>query len=121
MRMWMVDPKIMCQQHLCGEHVELHMFIGHLRLKRRVDGYLENNCLEPRMIFERHNAIKNEMLKRGYNHKTPINEIDCECILYLPPEKQYWEINKQKSLSDLLERCSRCKGQYEKTKLKKKR
>ena len=26
MRMWMVNPRIMCRQHLLGEHVEIHMF-----------------------------------------------------------------------------------------------
>lgn len=25
MRMWMVDPTIMCRQHLLGEHYELHV------------------------------------------------------------------------------------------------
>lgn len=28
MRMWMVPPELMCRQHLLGEHVELHMFVG---------------------------------------------------------------------------------------------
>ena len=28
MRMWGVDPKQMCRQHLLGEHVELHMQAG---------------------------------------------------------------------------------------------
>lgn len=28
MRMWMVDPKIMCRKHLLGEHLELHMLAG---------------------------------------------------------------------------------------------
>ena len=25
MRMWMVNPKMMCNKHLLGEHVELHL------------------------------------------------------------------------------------------------
>ena len=28
MRMWNVDPKLMCNKHLLGEHVEMHMFFG---------------------------------------------------------------------------------------------
>ena len=31
MRMWMVDPQIMCRQHLLGEHTEMHMFVGTLK------------------------------------------------------------------------------------------
>jgi hypothetical protein len=28
MRMWMVNPRIMCGNHLLGEHLETHMFYG---------------------------------------------------------------------------------------------
>jgi hypothetical protein len=110
--MWMVDPKIMCQKHLCGEHLELHMFLSHIKAGKKVDGYLKNNCLEPRMIWKRHCDIESEMLKRSYNPKTPIYGHDCLCILDLATEQQYWEINKEKSLNDLLERCPRCRERF---------
>jgi len=112
MRMWMVDPKILCQKHLCGEHVELHMFIGTLRKKIKVDGYLRNNCFEPRSIFLRHKLLVEEMLSRGYNHKSPIEECDCECVLNLSEEQQYWEIDVDLSLKDLLSRCPECMKNY---------
>ena len=28
MRMWNVDVTKMCNKHLLGEHVEMHMFVG---------------------------------------------------------------------------------------------
>ena len=28
MRMWMIDPKLLCRKHLLGEHLEIHMFVG---------------------------------------------------------------------------------------------
>jgi len=112
MRMWMVDPKIMCRKHLLGEHVEHHMFIGTLRKRKKVDGYIRNNCLQPRALFERHNVLVCEMQRRGYNHKTPIAEEDCE-ICYLPQEQQYWEINCTQSMKDLLERCPECRTRKE--------
>ena len=31
MRMWLVPPQLMCDQHLLGEHLEMHMFIGTIR------------------------------------------------------------------------------------------
>jgi Pyrimidine dimer DNA glycosylase len=34
MRMWLVDPRLMCSQHLLGEHVELHMLVGSLNRKK---------------------------------------------------------------------------------------
>ncbi len=30
MRMWMVDTKKLCRQHLLAEHSEMHMFAGAL-------------------------------------------------------------------------------------------
>ena len=39
----MVDPKFLCQKHLCGEHLECHMFLGTLKKNKKVDGYLKNN------------------------------------------------------------------------------
>ncbi len=112
MRMWMIDPKFLCQKHLCGEHLEHHMFIGIIKRKKRVDGYIKNNCFQPRALFERHNLLVSEMERRGYNHKSPILEIDCD-IFYLPYEYQNWEIDCNKSLNDLLKRCSECKSRYE--------
>ena len=113
MRMWMVKPEIMCQRHLCGEHVELHMFLSHLKSGKGIDGYLKNNCLQPRMLWFRHDEIRREMIRRKYNHKSPIELHECACTLNYSIEQQYWEIDKAKSLSDLLQRCPECKKQYE--------
>lgn len=112
MRMWMVDPEIMCQKHLCGEHVELHMFVSCLKKGNRVDGYLKNNCLEPRSIWQRHEALHKEMKRRGYKHASPINENDCSCILNLPTHQQHWMVNSTESLKELLRRCSKCQALY---------
>lgn len=112
MRMWMVDPKIMCQKHLCGEHVELHMFIGHLKKGKKIDGYLKNNCLEPESIWIRHFNIAYEMISRGYKHKSVINSSDCTCIACLPNNQRYHKVDSQKSLKELINRCKECKYRY---------
>lgn len=112
MRQWMVDPEILCQKHLCGEHVEHHMFIGTLRKKIKVDGYLENNLFEPRSLYERHKALAEEMVKRGYNHNSPLREADCSCVLNLTTEQQYWEIDKTRAFEDLISRCPECEKRY---------
>ena len=54
MRIWMVDPKIMCRQHLLGEHNELHKLAGSLRLKKSIKGYLEKGELDPSQANKRH-------------------------------------------------------------------
>lgn len=116
MRMWMVDPKIMCQKHLCGEHLEMHMFLCHLQRKRKVDGYLKNNCLQMRSIYQRHEDLAKEMISRGYNHKSPMKEIDFECVYDYPKEQIYWEVNSVSAQKDLLDRCPECKKRFEEQK-----
>ena len=44
MRMWLVNPALLCRQHLLGEHVEMHMFAGHI---------LEGYVLYPRFLGDR--------------------------------------------------------------------
>lgn len=112
MRMWLCDPKILCQKHLCGEHLEMHMFLGTLKQGKKIDGYLKNNLFQPRFLIQRHKDLKDEMIKRGYNHKSPMTYNDCMCILDLPIEQQYWEVDKNKALGDLLSRCPECQIRY---------
>ena len=106
--MWMCDPKILCRQHLLGEHVEMHMFLGHLQKKRGITGYLKNNCLEPRSIYQRHEDLAAELIRRGFNHKSPMNETDFSIVCELPIECQYWEINREENLKNLTGRCEKC-------------
>ena len=110
MRMWLCDPKIMCQKHLCGEHVEMHMFLGTLKKRKKVDGYIKNNLFEPRMLYQRHKDLSDEMINRGYNHKTDIHLNECIVVLDLSEEQQYWEIDRKKSLNDLITRCPKCRS-----------
>ena len=113
MRMWLCDPEIMCQKHLCGEHLEMHMFFGSLKKRKKIDGYLKNNLFEPRSLYQRHKDLADEMIKRDYNHKTPMIEEECATIFDLPIQYQYWEVNRKKSFDDLIDRCPECRKRYE--------
>jgi hypothetical protein len=104
MRMWMVDPKIMCQKHLCGEHVELHMLVGHLKRGRRVDGYVRTNCVQPKAIARRHKALAEEMERRGYKHVSPLRQP--RVLLTQHPEAV---VDSVSSLVDLGGRCVMCR------------
>lgn len=104
MRMWMVNPKIMCRKHLLGEHVELHMFIGTLQKGISVTGYLNDNLMEPESMYSRHDELVAEMESRGYNHKSPLPVI---------PVTLQRKVNNQASLKELLRRCPECSTRYE--------
>ena len=101
--MWMVDPKIMCQKHLCGEHVELHMLVGHLQRGRRIDGYVKNNCAQPRSINVRHKALAKEMERRGYRHASPLQSGP-----WL--EHKAVRVDAVAALAELVRRCPECRA-----------
>ncbi len=102
MRMWMVPPETMCRQHLLGEHVELHMFVGTIRKGRAIDGFLEQRILEPFAIKQRHEALVAEMTRRGYNHKSPLDAPT------MPAKMKRVTVDTSASLSELLRRCPEC-------------
>ena len=106
MRMWMVDPVIMCNKHLLGEHVECHMFAGHLQRKRQIKNYIRMNLLEPGSLRQRHDRLAQEMIHRQMSHKSLLPEYD---ISYLPKEHQTYTVNAEASLQELSRRCPDCK------------
>ena len=71
-RMWMVNPKKLCRQHLLGEHKELHQLVGSLRKGKSIRGHLDKGQVEVHSIDKRHKELVKEMLARGYNHKSPL-------------------------------------------------
>lgn len=111
MRQWMVDPEIMCQKHLCGEHVEIHMFVGSMKRKISMQGYLDANLMEPRALATRHDTLAAEMVKRGYSHKTPLWESD---VPLLPKSQMNVKIDEPRARADLLGRCPLCKAAWDK-------
>jgi len=102
----MCDPKILCRQHLLGEWRELYTFVGVLKRKTRIDGYINNNLLEPGSIHKRWCELRKEMIRRGYN---PRDCIDIPAIDHLKEEYRSYKIDREISLRDLLNRCEYCK------------
>lgn len=70
--MWCVSPKLMCDQHILGEHLEVHMFVSHIRERKKIQGYIDNGLLEPHQLTARHNELVKEMVLRGMNHASPL-------------------------------------------------
>jgi len=69
-RMWLVNPKKLCRQHLLGEHKELHQLVGSLRKGKSVKGHIEKGQVEIHSIEKRHKELVKEMLRRGYKHQS---------------------------------------------------
>lgn len=108
MRMWMVNPKFMCRNHLLGEHLEIHMLVGTIKKGVSVKGYMNKGVLEAKALNKRHDELVEEITKRGYNHKSPLNSN------YTIPEIVLdSKVNKEESLKELIRRCPKCKELYE--------
>ena len=103
--MWMVNPRIMCRQHLLGEHVEIHMFIGAISRGQSLKGYLQKGLLEVHSLYDRHEELVEEMKRRGYKHCSDLDE------KWRTVERS-GSIYRSKNLSELVRRCSRCKRRY---------
>lgn len=98
MRMWMVPPIYLCNKHLLGEHVETHMFVGHLKLGRRLGAYA--SLCEPHRLVERHDELAAELRARGFIHKSPLE------FEYSGTEVGHVDIDR--SIADLRARCPDC-------------
>ncbi|MCD1295093.1 hypothetical protein CUJ83_08790 [Methanocella sp. CWC-04] len=109
--MWMVDPFIMCRQHLPGEHNEVHMFGGSIKRRIHTDGYLKANCFEANSIGARHEELVEEMVGRGYEHNS-ILVVDMGALNDIPRHVRDFKIDSEGSLSLLLQRCTRCRKRY---------
>jgi len=110
MRQWLVPPSIMCRKHLLGEHVEHHMFVGSLKKNYNLEGYMTRNLLEPKLLIKRHNELMKELIRRNYNHSSPL-EIDDEIQQFMDKYSAV-EIDKEAALQELLRRCKICRLNY---------
>lgn len=76
MRIWDVSPRVLCRQHLLGEHRELHGLWNILTQGKR--GYATHPETrrwvgKQAALFARHEALVREITRRGYRHATPLD------------------------------------------------
>ena len=100
MRMWLVDPRVMCSQHLLGEHVELHMLVGSLNRGKNIAGFLRDGLVELRSIRRRHEELVVEMQRRGFRHESPLPEFRA---------RRAGRVDPVANLKELARRCADCR------------
>lgn len=105
MRMWNVYPKFMCRKHLLGEHVECHMFVGTINKNISIKGYVAKGLLEVHNLASRHEELSQELIRRNYNHNSPLPVFESWCE---------GSINTESNLNELARRCPECKKRIEK-------
>lgn len=107
MRLWNVPTERMCNQHLLGEHVEMHMFSGTMKMGKSLQGYVDKKLFDYSLYLKRHDILVREMEKRGFNHKSALNTN----TNFIKKYKNFRaEISTEKNLLELKRRCKNCKA-----------
>ena len=77
MRVWDIDPELLCDRHLLGEHNEIHTIWS--IITNDLKGF--SNHPETmrwrgklKALYLRHAATAREMERRGFQHKSPLDE-----------------------------------------------
>jgi hypothetical protein len=107
MRMWMIDPVLLCRKHLLGEHGEIHKHRHNFEKKHSIKNRILKGQIEPLSMKTRHDELAEEMLKRGFRHDSEYSMPD---ISYLDDFERNFKVNKKQSIEDLHERCSDCRN-----------
>lgn len=79
MRIWDIEPKYLCQKHLIAEHRELHGLWNILTKHNLKGGYSRHPETlrwvgKTKALYERHEKLIQEFIKRGYKHHTPLDK-----------------------------------------------
>jgi len=91
----------MCDQHLRGEHVEMHMFVGCIRLGKSIAGYLHKGLVEIDKLQQRHDELAKEMKRRGNRHASPLLDFSWD--------GENGRVDVPASYRELLRRCEKCR------------
>ncbi|MBU0497758.1 MAG: pyrimidine dimer DNA glycosylase/endonuclease V [Candidatus Thermoplasmatota archaeon] len=76
MRIWDISTKKLCNRHLLGEHSELHAIWSIItKDKKGFANHPETTRWQGKLkaLYLRHEKIVQEMKKRGFYHKSPLN------------------------------------------------
>jgi len=76
MRIWDIEPKKLCRNHLLGEHRELHaIWVILTKNKKGYSRHPETLRWKNKLtaLYLRHEKLVAEMGKRGYCHRSKLN------------------------------------------------
>lgn len=103
MRMWMIEPRLLCRQHLLGEHSEIHKHRHNFVKQHSIRG--RHGQIEPMAMEKRHDSLAAEMVNRGYKHQSPYKQ---PCLDHLEDIDRLGKVNRLESMRELANRCCDC-------------
>lgn len=101
--MWMIDPTLLCKQHILGEHHEIHKHRYSFEHEHSFEGYLRDTVtVEPLAMKERHDQLVDYL----DNHDSPYSMPD---LSYMPEWHRQAEVDQLESIVTLIIRCEDCR------------
>lgn len=111
----MVEPWGLCDEHLQREHWEIHQLVEQVRGEWDMPGYNQTmkvlghsvrGQVFPTKVRDRHDALVSEMVRRGIEHDTPIEQPVVADVLDMSSVTgELISHNKD----ELARRCSKCR------------
>lgn len=105
MRMWNIPAALLCDKHLMGEHVELHMFVGSIKKGTSISGYVRDGLFDPGLLEHRHEMLVAEIGRRGMRHNSPLISPTRSDVM--------GTVDSTKNLAELVRRCVQCRHRIE--------
>jgi hypothetical protein len=109
-RMWSLPPTYLCDDHLLGEHSEMHQEAGTLENHDHglavVRGHAKLAQFQLSRCVDRHDELAAELDNRGFDHDSPL---DYDLDSY----DDVGYIDRHANLVDLYQRCDDCADRIE--------
>jgi hypothetical protein len=113
--MWMIEPHLMCLQHLLGEHGEIHKHRHNFVKGHSIAGRIAGNACEPASMQTRHDILEAEIVKRAIEagRKPPCSPFIQPDLSAYPSEQVNYKIDIEANRKLLIERCPACRALHE--------
>jgi hypothetical protein len=102
-RLWNLPPKYLCDDHLLGEHSEMHQeggtLVNHPHGEAVCRGHAKRGQVRTGLLAARHDELAREMKCRGFDHDSPF-DYDIETDIGY--------VDRHANLVDLYNRCDEC-------------
>jgi hypothetical protein len=102
-RLWNLPPQYLCDDHLLGEHSEMHQeggtLVNHPHGKAVCRGHARLGQVRTGLLADRHAELAREMECRGMDHDSPF-DYDIEADIGY--------VDRHANLVDLYQRCDDC-------------
>jgi len=107
-RMWMLQPKYLCNMQLTISHAELHNILKFLKRQCDINSLIKPCVhIELKSIITYHDKIAYEMEHRGILHSSPILSY-MVCTNYLPNYIRNATVDRRRSKNEIISICSEC-------------